>query len=109
MSKDNTEGLDLEKEVGTIPFESVINIQVSGFFYGRIIALLTAFGNNHGIDVIKMTEELKTREPINNDEYNFITLISLCSEIEAKAQAQGIMVNKPLKEFMTAMENDPES
>jgi hypothetical protein len=108
MSKDNIEGLDPNRVVGTIPFESKIKIEVSGFYYSRVIQLLTQFAADKGLDVVKMTEELKEREPATVDEYNFITLVSLCSEIENAAHKQEVIVERTMKEFMNAQENDPE-
>lgn len=107
MAKDNIEGLDPEKLVGTIPFESVIKIEVSGFYYARVLQLLTQFATDHAVDIIKMTEELNTREPETVHEYNFVTLVSLCDAIETAANAQGVIVEKPLKELIAAAENDP--
>jgi len=109
MAKDNIEGLDPEKLVGTIPFESVIKIEVSGFYYARVLQLLTQFANDHTVDIIKMTEELKTREPETVHEYNFVTLVSLCAAIEDGAVAQNIIVEKPMKELIAAAESDREN
>lgn len=101
------EGLDLNQKIGIIPYDKIITIEVSGYFYAKIMQLVTAFVEENEIDILRMLEELKTREPETPKEQNFMTLVSLCSEIETKAHAQGVVDEKTVGDIIPSEENDP--
>lgn len=100
MTDNKTDGLDPNKKVGTIPFDAVINVKVSGFYYARVLQLVTAYAEQNQIDFLKCIEELKTREPATPAEYNLVTLMSLCHAIETGAVEQNLVVEKKLGEII---------
>jgi hypothetical protein len=92
--------LDLNKKIGTLPFENIVEIKISGFYYARVIQLVTDYVETHNLELLPTIEELKTREPKNKIEYDFITLISLCQEIEQAAYNQNKIKEHSLKEVI---------
>ena len=74
----------------TIPPDAIIDIQVSGSFYRRLVEILTALGNGMPIeDFKKVLEKLKTTEPpANLHELNIHLNMMLIYEIEQQAVKQ---------------------
>ncbi len=75
----------------TIPNDALIDIQVSGSFYKRVVELLTALGNSMKLDEFKaVLEKLKTNDPpANLHEMNIHVNMMLVYEIEQQAVKQG--------------------
>lgn len=74
----------------TIPPDAIIDIQVSGSFYRRLVEILTALGNGMPIeDFKKVLEKLKGNEPpANIHELNIHLNMMLIYEIEQQAVKQ---------------------
>jgi len=74
----------------TIPPDAIIDIQVSGSFYRRLVELLTALGNGMPLeDFKKVLEKLKTNDPpANLHELNIHINMMLIYEIEQQAVKQ---------------------
>lgn len=74
----------------TIPPDAIIDIQVSGSFYRRIVELLTALGNSMPLEEFKkVLEKLKGNEPpANLHELNIHLNMMLVYEIEQQAVKQ---------------------
>lgn len=74
----------------TIPNDAIIDIQVSGSFYRRLVDLITELGNSKPIDEFKaVLERLKTTEGAKDAyELNVHLVMMLIYEIEKKAFEQ---------------------
>jgi hypothetical protein len=74
----------------TIPNDAIIDIQVSGSFYRRLVDLLTELGNTKPVDEFKaILEKLKTNEGAKDAyELNVHLVMMLIYEIEKKAFEQ---------------------
>lgn len=74
----------------TIPPDAIIDIQVSGSFYRRLVELLTALGNGMPLeDFKKVLEKLKTNDPpADLHELNIHINMMLIYEIEQQAVKQ---------------------
>lgn len=74
----------------SIPYDALIDIQISGSFYKQLIDLLTALGNSIPLDEFKdILKKFKDDEsPKNTFELNIYSLISLIYELETKAKEQ---------------------
>jgi hypothetical protein len=74
----------------TIPSDVLIDIQVSGSFYKKLVNLLTALGESVPQEEFKAAlEKLKTDEPVKNVfELNVHVLISIIYELEKRAVEQ---------------------
>lgn len=74
----------------TIPSDVLIDIQVSGSFYKKLVNLLTALGESVPPEEFKAAlEKLKTDEPVKNIfELNVHVLISIIYELEKRAVEQ---------------------
>lgn len=106
---DTKSEFDPNKKVDTIPLKSVINIKVSGFYYARVLQLVVNYVQQHNLNVVELVAELSKREPQNNIEYDFITLISLTEEIQREAGNQNITVERTVNEILAAQKNAPGS
>lgn len=75
----------------TIKPDALIDIQISGTFYRRMVDLLTMIGESVPLeDFKKVLEKLKANNPAEDMfEFNVHTLISLIYEVEKQAKAQG--------------------
>jgi hypothetical protein len=124
MEQENTVNTNEEKnsnliDVEIIPFESVIDIKISGDFVGRIANFLTNFfpykNEEHYKELIK-----NVKENTNQDDpyvYNFTTLVALQAHIEQQAREQNVVktikvdktTGKPVDENSTSTqeENQP--
>jgi len=80
----------------TIPQDALIDIQISGSFYRRMMDLLTMLSESVPLeDFKKVLERLKENNPAEDMfEFNVHTLVSLIYEVEFQAKAQ----NKCVKE-----------
>lgn len=76
-------------KIKTIKSGSIIDIKVGDRFYQRIQQLFFWYSNKDQERAIKTIELLKTREPVDDFENHFLTLLSLIYEIEARAEEQG--------------------
>jgi hypothetical protein len=74
----------------TIPSDALIDIQISGSFYKKLVSLLTALGESVPQEEFKEAlAKLKTDEPVKNIfELNIHLLISIIYELEKKAVEQ---------------------
>lgn len=74
----------------TIPSDVLIDIQVSGSFYKKLVNLLTALGESVPPEEFKAAlEKLKTDEPVKNIfELNVHLLLALIYELEKRAVEQ---------------------
>lgn len=99
-----------QKQVDTIPFDSVVTIEISGGYYTRIVQLLLEMAGSKDIkDLTALMNELKTREPKDDFEYHLITVLTLVSTIEKKAKEQGVITKEAIEIPSDAEETDPES
>lgn len=74
----------------TIPEDVLIDIQISGSFYRRMVDLLTMLAESVPLeDFKKVLEKMKENKPAEDMfEFNVHTLISLIYEVELKAKDQ---------------------
>lgn len=74
----------------SIPYDALIDIQISGSFYKQLVNLLTALGDSVPLDEFKaILEKLKDNNPPKSTlELNVHSLISLIYELEIKAKEQ---------------------
>jgi hypothetical protein len=74
-------------KIPIVPFESIFNIEVSGFFLKRCQVLLNAIGRELGEPEVKrIIEKLKTKEgPANTAEETVWILIGLIDAMEKSA------------------------
>lgn len=80
------------KKLAVLPPDKIVKLEISGGFYIRISQLLSSYAQQHSItDLIKLLEELKSREPQTEVEYNLLTLLTLCSSIERAAMDQKLI------------------
>ena len=91
-----------EDTVESIPFDSLINIQVSGAYLQKLkIMLLQLYENKDDIrEVPVILAELSQREPENMWEFHVITILALVKEIEDSAKKQKLIVSRPQQEFI---------
>lgn len=82
-----------EKEVTAVEAisnEAVIDIKISGLFYGRIHQMLLYYAGDKSVDeFIKEIKAVKAGPPKNAYQEHLLTLITLVHEIETKAKIQG--------------------
>tara|TARA_B110000503_G_scaffold27536_1_gene43952 strand:+ start:7795 stop:8097 length:303 start_codon:yes stop_codon:yes gene_type:complete len=77
-------------KIKTIPFEEIIDIQISGAFYVRIQNIfLSLIQNLKDDDLKKLLEKIQTKPEEITDpvEYNIVTLMILMNEIEHQAKS----------------------
>lgn len=74
----------------TIKPDAIIDIQISGTFYRRMVDLLTMLGESVPLeDFKKVLDKLKANNPAEDMfEFNVHTLMSLIYEVEKQAKAQ---------------------
>jgi len=74
----------------TIPTDVLIDIQISGAFYRRMVDLLGMLSESVPLDDFKaVLEKLKTNNPAEDMfEFNVHTLMSLIYEVEKRAKEQ---------------------
>lgn len=107
--------LNPKTKVKSIPFEKIVKVEVSGFFYARLSQLLTNFVADNQIELLPALEELKKRDPKSTKEYDLITLVSLCTAIEEAAKKQELIEEHTVEELQAKAEarkesgDDPES
>ena len=83
--------------VDIIPYDSIIDIQVGGAFYGRIHELILYIAQQkEPQEFLKIMNELKEREPKEPFEFHMITLLALVREIEEKAKEQNKIQKKDI-------------
>ena len=78
---------------------AVVKIEVGSGFYFRISQLLIEYGTENfpGEELGKAMEHLKDKEPVNNEEYHLLTLLSLVHEIETQAKIQDLLVTEEVE------------
>lgn len=109
MANEHIEGFDPNKKMGTIPFDSILNVKVSGFYYARILQVATSYAQDNQLDLLKTFEELGKREPKNTVEYNLVTLLSLCFAIEEAAHEQNVVTERRLGDLIPSQGKHPEN
>lgn len=74
----------------TIPTDTLIDIQISGSFYRRMVDLITMLGESVPLEEFKaILERLKDNNPAADMfEFNVHTVICLIYEVEKQAKAQ---------------------
>lgn len=74
----------------TIPTDALIDIQISGSFYRRMVDLITMLGESVPLEEFKaILERLKDNNPAADMfEFNVHTVICLIYEVEKQAKAQ---------------------
>ena len=86
-----------KNKVAVFPLDKIVKVEISGGFYVRLSQLLTSYAQQHSVtDLIKLLEELKSREPQTEVEYNLLTLLTLSSSIEKAAMEQNLIELKDL-------------
>ena len=81
--------------VEVIPYDAIVNVKISGGFYTRLVQLSLTFANQLGLeDLTTHLEEMKTREPKNDTEYNLLTILTMISTIEREARLQKVLETK---------------
>lgn len=84
----------------TIPFESIVKIEVSGGMYVRIVQLVQELGQEKGLEEFeKILKHLKNGKERNRFEYHLVTAISLLTEIEKQAAEQNVIVMVDTKDI----------
>jgi len=82
-----------EKEVSkveAIANDSIIDIKISGLFYGRIHQMLLYHAGQKPFDeFIKEVKAVRSGPPQNQYQEHLLSLLTLIHEIETKAKAQG--------------------
>lgn len=78
----------------TIPTDALIDIQISGSFYRRMVDLITMLGESVPLEEFKaILERLKDNNPAADMfEFNVHTVICLIYEVEKQAKAQNKIV-----------------
>lgn len=77
-------------QIEVIALSEIIDIKISGGFYSRLHQLfMKHLELKSPADVFAIVNELKTREPKDIWEYDYITLHTLVSEIDSAAREQG--------------------
>ena len=74
----------------TIPTDALVDIQISGAFYRRMVDLITMLGESVPLEEFKaILERLKDNNPAADTfEFNVHTVICLIYEVEKQAKAQ---------------------
>lgn len=74
----------------TIPNDALVDIQISGAFYRRMVDLITMLGESVPLEEFKaILERLKDNNPAADTfEFNVHTVICLIYEVEKQAKAQ---------------------
>ena len=74
----------------TIPTDALVDIQISGAFYRRMVDLITMLGESVPLEEFKaILERLKDNNPAADMfEFNVHTVICLIYEVEKQAKAQ---------------------
>lgn len=84
----------------TIPFESVVKIEVSGGMYARIMQLTQELAQEKGPEEFaKILEHLKNGKERTRFEYHLVTVMALIKEIEEKAEEQKVTVMVDAKDI----------
>jgi|688.fasta_scaffold385037_2 hypothetical protein len=87
-------------QVKSIPYENIINIQISGAYYMRIQNLLFSLMGNFKEEDLK---DFFTRLQNNNNEfkdsneYNLATILILINEIELQAKEQNKITDQEVE------------
>ena len=83
----------------TIPAEALIDIQISGAFYRRMVDLLTMLGESVPLaDFKAVLERLKSNNPAEDMfEFNVHTIMSLIYEVEKQAMEQKKVEQKEME------------
>jgi len=93
------------QQLEAVPFDAMITIEISGAYFARLQQLTLHFSKTKAPDEFaKIVEELKTREPKDEFEYHFITLLSLNHEIEVKAREQKKTVMKDVSDELSKVD-----
>lgn len=92
----------------TLPQDALVDIQISGSFYRRMIDLLTMLSESVPLeDFKKVLEKLKENKPAEDMfEFNVHTIMSLIYEVEVQAKAQNKSVKAEIEE---PTDNSPQS
>lgn len=77
--------------------DSVIKIDISHEFYGRIQKLLFWHAGKDHEKALKAIEALKSRDPQDDFETHICTILALIYEIESKASEQNCLEEKNFK------------
>ena len=82
----------IKKEIETIPYESLINITVSGAFYSRSQDMLFSICFEKPKDeYLEALKNISSNNIQTSFEYNLSTLLILITEIENKAKEQSMI------------------
>jgi len=82
----------IKKEIETIPYESLINITVSGAFYSRLQDMLFSICSEKPKDeYLEALKNISSNNIQTSFEYNLSTLLILITEIENKAKEQSMV------------------
>ena len=74
----------------TLPYDALVDVQISGTFYKKLVDLLSALGDSVTAEEFQaVVEKLKTNDaPKDIFEVNVHLILALIFEIETKAVAQ---------------------
>lgn len=78
-----------------IKFDSLIKLEISGTFAGRLQMLLMYILQQKNVsEITKVVNDLKTREPQNDFEFHVLTMIILIQDLEKAAAEQNLIVDQ---------------
>lgn len=83
-----------KKELDLIQPDALIDLKVSGDFYYRMRAMLMRKINNDPQRIFQLFNELKTREPKDEEEFDLMTLLTFVIRFEEKAYEQKLITKK---------------
>jgi hypothetical protein len=87
--------------VEVIPYDAIIEIKLSGGFYGMIQEIAKfLITNKNNEELQSAMEQLKTQNFTDDWVKHYQTLLILCKEIEKEANAQGKHTQMPLDQLM---------
>ena len=101
--------LDPNASLELIPLDAIIEIKLSGAFYGRLQEFASQYASTEKDTLVQRMKELETREPEDYFEHNLTTLLLLIKAIEESAAEQKLTVNKSIADIKAAQADAPES
>lgn len=77
-----------------IKFDSLIKLEISGTFAARLqLLLMYLMQQKEPSEIMRVVNDLKTREPENDYEYQVLTMIILIQDLEKAAAEQNLVVD----------------
>jgi hypothetical protein len=99
-------------EVDIIPYETIIDIPISGRFYERMQNCLFTLINEKDEDpevVVCILKELETRPPQNTWEEHLMVLLAVVYAVDNQAAEKGLTIKEKLSKFMPSKDSSQEA